>query len=192
MPFNAGEGEFSFGHFYGSSVVAPICTVGYISDTHPTGVQLEAVRDAWDSNVMAVLNAGLSHVVTKSRMNEGGGDILDEVGTGTSPDGGISGNGCSPAVSYVVRKITPDPGRSGRGRVYLPGCSESEVALQGDITPDKAADLSLGLAAFQADAEAGFTGMTLAVLHRDLSAASVITSWVADLFVGTQRRRQPR
>lgn len=107
--------------------------------------------------------------------------------------GGDGGAACSPGVTYLVQKVTNDGGRAGRGRWYVPGCSEADVSGNGEIDATFLAQMQSDLDAFLVSITAA--DLTPVVLHgaeSPLSVPSPITGLVIDNRVATQRKRQRR
>jgi hypothetical protein len=108
-------------------------------------------------------------------------------------DGGASNDICNPNTAFLVRKITDDGGRAGRGRFYLPGVPSSQVDDGGQLDTTWAANLQSALDDFHTAMAA--SDMTPVVLHgagSPITTPSPVTSLQLDPRVATQRRRLRR
>jgi hypothetical protein len=94
----------------------------------------------------------------------------------------------SPGVALLVQKRTGLSGRANRGRSYWPGIiSEARVDDSGQISSDTLASLVEAFEAFKLAMAEGPGG--LAIFHSDGSAGTVVTSYIPQGTVATQRRR---
>lgn len=119
----------------------------------------------------------------------------------TGPSGTASGSsagvltvqGTSPAVSLLVQKTTLSGGRAGRGRCFMPGCSEPDTSSGGAVD-------SAYLSAAQGywdDFHDQLVALDLlpALLHgadSPILTPTQIEAFVVQAVVATQRRRQRR
>lgn len=112
--------------------------------------------------------------------------------TAASVPGGISSTGTSPAVAVLVRKNTSFGGRAGRGRMFLPGVSESDVSIAGLLDGAYVSYVNGALASFLTELSTALIPMVL--LHGDGSAFPPygVTGLSCQGTVATQRRRQRR
>ena len=102
--------------------------------------------------------------------------------------GGVAGQ-WEPAVSAVLSFYTAKRGRSYRGRFYTPFIGETPLA-NGHLGGTYPADLQTAWGAFQtALTAAGATHVVASYKH---STSDLITSYLCQDAVGTQRRRQTR
>lgn len=103
--------------------------------------------------------------------------------------GGLATAG-SPAVCYLLQKITATGGRAGRGRVYIPGAAETDISPDGVVQAanrDQITDRYTNLAADMIAA-----GIPLVLLHgSELTPSPVIDVNCAPI-CATQRRRVRR
>lgn len=169
------------------------CTLGVSVDifSGTPGDAAVACRDAWMDNLLAIQ----SPAVTFS-------EVLVKFGpTATGPSAALvvnspgtdAGDADSPNVALLVHKQTEFGGRTGRGRMYMPGVPAPDVFVDGTINSTYRA---AALAAFS-----GFyTDLTTAnlpplLLHGENSPVSTplpITDFLVDGRVATQRRRLRR
>jgi hypothetical protein len=118
------------------------------------------------------------------------GQSAEVAGTDT---GQITGESVAPNTAFLIRKLTGVGGRTGRGRLFLPGVAESAVGPGGALTSTYAVDISATFNAFQLNMATA--GLPLALLHSPDSPVStpmLITSLSCDTRVATQRRRLRR
>lgn len=110
-----------------------------------------------------------------------------------STAGSLTGNGSQPNVAYLVRKSSDLGGRSGRGRMYIPGVNEGDVNSSGALTSTRRTALQTAVEAFMADAATA--GNPLYLLHGNslgIHVPSILTGLSVDATVATQRRRLRR
>lgn len=153
----------------------------------PDGVA-ESAHNGWGAEIMPLLNddVQLESTVAKFGPNDVGPSAV-EVGTVL---GGNSAAGASSQVAYLVRKVTALGGHRGRGRMYLPGVTESVIGSDGNVDGVFGALLQTALSDFFGTM--GFVGLPLVLLHGDATAPTAITSLQLDANVATQRRRLRR
>lgn len=107
--------------------------------------------------------------------------------------GGASGLPTSPNVTYLIKKITGFGGRAGRGRLYLPGVTETVIDAGGTVLPSSVTGLTTAFNLFRDDMT-GF-GTPVVLLHGEgspLSVPSTVISFQCDGRAATQRRRMRR
>ncbi len=99
----------------------------------------------------------------------------------------------SPNVTWLIRKNTAAGGRTGRGRMYLPGISEPALSGAGVIIPAEITAMNDAMAALLLELQNA--ELDPVVLHAPLSPVTTpiaITSLTVDSTVATQRRRLRR
>lgn len=102
-----------------------------------------------------------------------------------------AGSSEAPAVSILVRKITADGGRAGRGRMYIPGVRDTRVDSGGHVDGTYAMDLGIGLVTYKdAMADADLVPVVLHGPDSPITTPSPIEFLPVQPYVGTQRRRQ--
>lgn len=100
--------------------------------------------------------------------------------------------------ALLVRKATARGGRQGRGRIFLPPCTENEsvISATGDIGAPSVANWNTELAEFLAAAETA--SLALELLHSEVEPPGTtpppdnITSLLAQRILATQRVRLRR
>lgn len=160
--------------------------------TSATPVEVaEAVAAAWDASVAHQQSSSLNFDSVYVKFGPGN----------TGPSGEASGTGglyasasaVPPQVSVIVNKGTALGGRSGRGRMFVPGIPEGSVTPAGLIDGGVQSDWNTDLIEF-ATALAG-DDLSLVLLHGPDSPVTVptpITSLIVSAKVGTQRDRLRR
>lgn len=141
------------------------------------------LRDMWTVGV------NLSSILVKVGPNATGPSHLEP----GSLQGTATGQSVGPNTAWLVHKSTNFGGRAGRGRMYIPGCSESLVTTSGEANGTTATVFTNLLEAFR-------TGMATSdcVLHllhgagSPLTVPTEITGLACDQRVATQRRRNRR
>lgn len=105
----------------------------------------------------------------------------------TVMNGTIAGAAATVNVAYLVRKTTGAGGRANRGRLYLPGVTESKVSAAGAVASTDLTDYNnvlntwrLGLA---------LESIEMQILHSESSDPTPVTQIFMDPKVATQRRR---
>lgn len=148
----------------------------------------ESVHATWTATLLLVQNESvqLEKVIAKIGPNDTGpsGEF-----TGTEV-GNVTGPGSPSNCTYLLKKNTALGGRKGRGRMYIPGVTESLVGSDGVLTSATVSSLNSEAADFLGTL--AFLGHTMVVLHTDATTPTPVTSLVADSTVATQRRRLRR
>lgn len=114
------------------------------------------------------------------------------VGEAAQPDlsGVQTGDSLPPQVAPILSFRTSQPGRSGKGRVYLPPCSETNSGIVGSAAT---AQVNLMLA-FASDLQAMesnvlYAGWEWGVWSEKLQAFNPVTGYTARVSFATQRGR---
>lgn len=148
-------------------------------------------RNAWASNLMPVLNNGVTLVNTHVKFGP----------NATGPSGDSSGSttgsganpGTTPQVSFLVHKSTAFGGHAGRGRMFIPGVQESSVDNSGNMDPGTVTALQAAVDGLLDDLA---TGLLIPVLLHSaaspLTTPSTILEFTVDPLAATQRRRLRR
>lgn len=188
-----GFGQANF-RFIGSAVpLGAECTLG-LEMPLPTPTPAEAAEvfyEAWQTRIQPfqVDQCNLFSVLMKFGPTETG--VFFEF-TGIS-EGGDDGEPDTPATAVLVRKLTVDGGRAGRGRMFVPGIRESRIEAGGHVNGTFRLDMQAGFDNFQSDIEDA--DYKLMVLHGEgspLDEPSEVLSFSVDSTAATQRRRMRR
>jgi hypothetical protein len=191
-------GEFTWSGFMANgrtyNVVLGYKNVGATTPTQNVEAIADRLETLWTAGCSNAQTMGPSHV----RENVGG--VLMDGDDGTVTVGTRATPGESPQVALLVKKLTGLAGKSFRGRSYFPFVPESEVDDAGDVDSVVLAAIQTALATFLAGMTTDGTPMYL--LHRNLidhitklpvpgsaPQPTLVTSYVAESVVATQRRR---
>lgn len=173
---------------YGAECTLGINHEGVLWD--PTEVAENIITD-WDEadmNVCMSASVTLSSVLVKFGPNA--------TGPAAEVAAGIVGTQTTPVVAntaYLIHKNTASGGRTGRGRMYLPGIPESVLTGDGIIDASYIEDNNEKLADFEGKLVADELGPAL--LHAEgspVTTPTVITSLEFQPKAATQRRRLRR
>lgn len=159
-----------------------------------TGGDAEDVWDALDGNVttnmweQANVKAGVNQVVI-TKLDGAASSVVKNTGRPSKWEGPASDAGSLPQVCGLVKLNTGQRGRSFRGRVYLPFCSENQV--------DNGKIVSGGMTEWQDAWEAFILGLVgdgcqLVVASYLLESALDVQTVLCERDTATQRRRMKR
>jgi hypothetical protein len=179
LPYGA---AFTFG--VGVAVPAGLTPVS-VANIVKTDLTTSGMHNLWAGSVSP------SKVLVKFGPNDTGGTgeaAYTEAGGETGATGAAS-------TSILVRKNTLFGGRTGRGRMYIPGQSEGAIDSGGFIQAATLADAQGRVNTFLGDMDAHLGGMFL--LHNEGGAGAAmpprhITSLTVESICANQRRRQRR
>jgi hypothetical protein len=169
-------------HVTAGSLREAVCTFGVFYDGTDLAGDAEDVITSWGAHVVA--NLGDRVTFTKFTLRSAEGTVLDR---DVSIAATVSQELVAPNTAYLVRKATALAGRKHRGRMYLPGVTEPSIDSVGQLTSSKVTELQGALNSFVS--EAGVANFTLAILHNDTTAPTVVTALTIQPRVATQRRR---
>lgn len=147
------------------------------------------ISTAFDNRIMPQLSSAISHTSTLLKKGPNDTGAFVEVAGGGA--GVLAATCVPPQVSMLVTKITNVGGRSGRGRMYLPGLLEANVDASGIITPASVANVSAAFALFLGDLETTLT-TPMVLLHGEGSPATepyIVENMVCQSKVATQTDR---
>lgn len=99
------------------------------ADTALDAAQLAS--EAWSSTVLTDQADGVR--LSNTRCKFGPNSTGPFADYSTSIDGGLSVNQVTPQVAMIATKVTATGGRSGRGRMFIPGLTEPDVNSAGII-----------------------------------------------------------
>lgn len=142
----------------------------------------------------------LSHEYTLTRTTATPGNDSPEYVTYeySLPTNGSSSKDTSvPSVACLIRKITDQPGRRGRGRLYQPGVlPEDGTAASGVIASNFLPQLQAAATSWLngLNAQSAFPAVGMQVLHSSTASGgshppATVTSLIVEPLVATQRRR---
>ncbi len=147
---------------------------------------VNAVFNIFGDNFKTVLSN--SAVITRAEVHDN--SLVTITSTGSPKVGTVTGDGMTPQVAYLIKKLTALGGRRNRGRMYLPGANESKVDGQGNVSSSFVTSLQTAADWFFTDL--GTADIGLVILHADSSTPTDVTGLTAQAKVATQRRRLKR
>lgn len=169
------------------------CTLGLnvelIPGTRETAA--ENVSDAWLTYITPLMDSAVTHIATLVKF--GPNDVGPSYEIASGGTGGATGDASPPNLSVLVRKNTGVGGRTGRGRMYVPGMTDGNLLDGGVIGSSVVSDWQQGFDDFF-DA-LGASGIVPALLHDEdspVSAPYIITSFSVQARAATQRQRLRR
>lgn len=151
----------------------------------------EALWNAWDSTIHLQLSGGI--ILEKCVVKFGPNDVGPFYEYVDTANGGAAGVSDSPNVAMLVRKQSLLGGRRNRGRMYIPGVSQSDVGEDGTLVGASLIAFQTAMDDFLTEIEA--TGCTPVLLHSEslgVLAPTPMTSFSVQSLVATQRRRLRR
>lgn len=193
MTIPAGYAQASYGFTGASCPTGAAVVMGHdVTGYGGTPAQLAAVlADAWEQYIN---NSLVNTCILSSVLVKFGPDATGPSGVaGVNFNGNAGQAGTSSAVSFLVRKNTAFGGRSGRGRMYVPGVSEAVVDQSGAIAAPTVTAMNTAFESWR-NALDGID-VPMVILHQPgapLSTPTPITSFSVQSVVATQRRRQRR
>lgn len=177
-------------NFGGNGLANPGAVIFGASNTLPMDAQTAATNAAalWSEHIMPVLNDDVQFTgcLAKLGPNSTGQSAFES----TADNGGVSSTGATSNVAYLVHKNSSIGGRHGRGRMYLPGVTESSVGSDGSVDSAIRGDIQTAVDAWLSDMDIG--NLTVYLLHTDATSPSSVESLTVDARAATQRRRMRR
>jgi hypothetical protein len=152
-------------------------------------VVAQAVQDAIVGTIQNRFDTELLIGPTEAQVNVSAGPLP---GIATDTTNGTSvADTPPPNVAILCRKHTLTPGRTGRGRFYLPwACDQTGISQGGQLEAAVVTATQDRLTEFLAALDENQVPMV--VLHNGSGAPSEVTSFSVDTLVATQRRRLGR
>lgn len=148
------------------------------------------VQTAFTGSMMQSFPPTVSFLGVTCYVGQDAADPIVVESTGATLPGTGSGTSLPPQCAYLVKKATNFGGRSGRGRMFLPGPNEGNISPAGVLDPAQITQV-------QGDVNDWLTAlstldMPMLLLHAEESVVNtpfLVTSLVVDSKVATQRRR---
>lgn len=187
IPLGYGQITHVFGGVglqYGAAVVYGI-NLNAVLDPE---VAAEKAHDAWADNLAPLMTADITLQRTLCKFGPNSTGNFGEYAENVVGEAG--GSQASPQVTWLAKKTTGVGGRSGRGRMFIPGITDATVAIDGTISGANVAGATVKTRAFLAQLETNDIPMT--ILHKLSSDPDDVTDLVIDSRVATQRRRVRR
>lgn len=186
----AGYGEIVVAHTGGGIVGEGIWTIGF--DNNAGSTAAEIAEDIDNGLVALDYMDCLSSSVTVSEVRvKLGPDATGPLAVRSLGYAGtIGGNAAPPNVAALVHKVTPLGGRQGRGRLFVPGLSETALGNGGSFDIGVRSLLQTFMTAFGNLMTLG--SLPLMLLHGDALTPTAISNLDVDSTLATQRRRLRR
>lgn len=148
----------------------------------------DAINGFFASTIMTMLNDDVTLVSTQVKFGPNATGPIGEFSSNIP--GSVSGTGASSQCAYLVKKNSALGGHEGRGRMYLPGVTESFIGSDGALDSTQQGLL-------QTEVNEFFAGLTLAgypavILHNSATSPTPITTAIVQAVIATQRRRLRR
>lgn len=150
--------------------------------------QCDEIALAWSSTVLGLQSTFITHDRTEMKLgpNSIGQTFISTRGF----PGLVSGDPYSPNCAFLVRKVTSLGGRSGRGRMFVPGLSESQVGSSGNL-------LGTALTGLQAELDDYYSALVTALadpvlFHTASSNPTPVNTFEVQGRLATQRGRLRR
>jgi len=168
-------------------------TLGYDVPSGGGGPDEEAefFYTVWRDNILPLQTVDLALV---GCLVKHGPNSTGPTGLYVDNDPGDGSNAaCAPNLALLVHKRTAAGGRTGRGRMFVPGLAEIEVDPGGVVSSGIVSAYQTAFDALQADMEAVFAFPSL--LHDEdspLTTPTQITAFAVQGLAATQRKRLRR
>jgi hypothetical protein len=163
---------------------------GALSAGNPSEMA-SAVFASWVNASLGWLDSEWTLDQVDVRANVGGAILSGASGQAPVAGGALGGPASTPAVAVLIRKLTNQGGRHGRGRMYLPGLQEAWTTESGALAG--AGQSAVILFASQFLDELDSAEMPMRLLHVDETLDPAIVTFLSvQSIVATQRRRQRR
>lgn len=149
---------------------------------------MDAMAAAWDTFVSPQWSSAVSLVGAEARNADGtvGEQVYDLPGA-------VAGDIQTQNTALLVKKVTPRVGRTGRGRIFLPGVLTANVGNAGVIESTQLATWQGDWTTWLNDVNTTLPAARVCLLHTNAPGVdtdpSPITGLVVDPMVATQRRR---
>jgi hypothetical protein len=142
-------------------------------------------RTAWETTLQPELTQALTFKEARVKLGPNATG-LDATAT-SNQQGGVALSTEAPQVAVLIRKITAQGGKQGKGRMFLPGIAE--VAISGGAI--NAASKNLLDIAFADWLDQHDTALfPVALLHQEAGISPyIVTQMITQSVVATQRRR---
>ena|SRR5579862_1559743 len=179
----AGYYEAAFHHTQLATERPAVCTIGfhYTGSNFNSDVQFVAL--SWGQHIMQSMHAEMTF--SDFTMRNQVGTVIELAQAVAGSTAHVPG---TPNTAFLVKKITNQPGRFSRGRLFLPGVSEQDVDGGGLVVASKITEVDNNFSAFQADCE--LHQFAAVVLHNNaVHSPTTLVNFKTDRIAATQRRR---
>ncbi len=168
-------------------------TVGFSHDLF-AGTASEAAVQFKNKWVLRIIgNQASSITLARVDVKFGPNDLGPQGSAPAGVNGGDTNSADPPNIALLVKKSTGVGGRSGRGRMFVPGMTSTLFDSSGNVAADRISTLDLAFENFRTDMAT--LGLPLHLLHGPASPVSVpypIVNLSIDARGATQRRRLRR
>lgn len=173
------QGIQSAGHMVctlGLGPLTDLLTITHDVDSDHGQAICDLVSESWDSNIMPLLTAQVTHIQTTLLLRDGGptaglaGDLFSYVTDVSPPQGGSTSGPPFPwQVSVLIRKETDIAGKHNRGRMFVAGHGAAGVESWGsDLTDATVATWQAAFNAWHGDLQNdGETPVNVVLLHAE-------------------------
>lgn len=164
------------------------CVIGYENASAQSPLtNAGIIRDEFVSNVLADTNT--SNNVALLRVN-----VIQNPGgqTASSASNAVGANSdstCPPQVAYLIRKSSATGGRTGRGRLYMPGVLFASITEGGSVQSGAITSLSDSFNEWNANLTSNSIPMVILHALGSVLPPVEVTGLQCDAIVATQRRR---
>jgi hypothetical protein len=169
------------------------CTLGIDVQTEGDTPNLlaENLWDSWRDHILPNQSSDLN--ITGCTVKYGP-QLTGPTGVFFQSAPGLLGSSAVPSnTAYLVSKTTAAGGRAGRGRMFVPGCQETEVSSSGTILLARQTAINTALETFRAElVSEGHPAVLLHGAGSPLFVPNPITGLECQSTVATQRRRLRR
>jgi len=181
--------QASFHHQATGSLKEAVCTFAFAYTGPNIYTAGGAISNAWNTAVMSSVGDVWKYIRFVLRTNEG---AIQEI---VKTDFGRTAHTPMPAnIAFLIRKNSGQPGRRGRGRMFLPGVSEQDADQNGVVVGSKITELNANLATFytavtDADCDPCILHNTNIVPPPSNTAPTPFASFTVEPIIGLQTRR---
>jgi hypothetical protein len=159
-----------------------------VPSANPTELA-ETIWTPWNDNMVPITDTNVSVGPVHVQVNYGAGTLSGD-GTSTAV-GGSADNRPPPQVCWLGSKHSLEPGRSGRGRMYMPfSVTDDSVDEVGVISGGTVDSFQAAVDALISDLSAAEVPMV--ILHNAAGTPAPVVSITVQSLVATQRRRVGR
>ena len=161
----------------------PVWGIGFSGSPSPT--ILDDLIEAWEDNIQPVLNDEWSATRFEMRSDALVYDRVMDIAGARTPEA------ATPSTAALVSLTTGLPGRSNRGRIYLPGMlSADEISSDGQMFDTPRLQIGGAISGLIEAAQA--LDYEPVILHSNSSDPTPVLTWNVQQLVATQRRRLRR
>lgn len=181
----------TFEHVIGNSPRPAYCTldINALEGSLDPDVVADGAYAAWTGSWLGVQSSDVALVAVHYRWQTSGGSS-EFVSVGHD-NGEVAATAATANTALLVRKLTAAGGRSGTGRMYVPGPPENKLDMNGVLDGTYAGECQTASADFL-DGLAAIDASVVPVVHSAAdggSSNSVILSMPVMTVAATQRRR---